>query len=609
MNTCSFINNKAHIAGSVYWLTSSNMTEPRGLNASSSIWIGNHSKHGSNYASDSFRCRTPTQVFVDRYSGSTVLPSISVDFYDYYGQRVVTENTDNVSVSLDSWDGCIPSILTETQLATVVNGTAVFDSLSIACTTEGSLNLKFTSKNYASFYSFTNIQLSTFMPTSSPTMSPTTQQIIVTSAGSDVISEFTIIGIFLFLLLFLLVLLWRYVLNPTAVNVLDNLPLHKLLVDYSPSDEKRICDLLQSHPEYALKKDYNGKKDNKDSLGVSSEIIFVLLLKTSNLDDKLVLSVNDNKGDSPWLAAGQRNDDATVLAVESLLIRFRKNIANIRILANATDTTGRTCKDIAGPRCKDLILRKLYLNEQYEINEGPPEHKSATSLVLIGKDHGVAEEDMAFRRDAILWGYGDYPYCIVMEAATQDLKRFIDHENIMNMNIDEKRHIMKQLTRCVDHIHRKQFIHGDVKPLNVLQKGASLILTDLDASCSIQPGVYSGDKYSSGYLPPEMFWCDPQSGEVKVRVPIQSSNGSSRDNDIQQEIQNTEVEKLKLKLTKNSETQTTDVKILNSDIKSQTGSNNIADDFDWIPRVHQIQCLLIEPSYTNDQNKLGFGLN
>eukprot|EP01036_Dinobryon_divergens_P039422 gene39422-51959_t len=139
---------------------------------------------------------------------------------------------------------------------------------------------------------------------------------------------------------------------------------------------------------------------------------------------------------------------------------------------------------------------------------------------------------MAFRQDAILWGYGDYPYCIVMEAATQDLKRFIDHENIMNMDIDEKRHIMKQLICCVDHIHRKQFIHGDVKPLNVLQKDGMLTLTDLDASCSVQPGVYTGAKYSSGYLPPEMFWCDPQSREVKVRSPIQNSNDTSNsDND------------------------------------------------------------------------------
>eukprot|EP01041_Mallomonas_annulata_P007498 gene7498-15346_t len=529
MKSCSFIDNKALAAGTMYWLTSSNMTEPRGLNSSSSIWIGNQAKYGSKYASDSFICRSPTQVFMDRYSGNPSLPVIPVKFYDYYGQRVITENTVTVSVSLDSWDGCTPSILTGTSTVTVVNGTAVFNTLSITCTTEGSLNLKFTSKTDESFYSSTNVQFSTFRPTSSPTMSPTSQQLSASSAGSAVISDSTIIGISvggtLFLLLFLLVLLWRYVLSPKAVYILDNLPLHKLLVDYSPSNEMRICDLLQSHPEYALKKDYNGKTvldiifDDKDSLRVSSEIIFVLLMKTSNLEGKVDLSVDDINGNSSWLVAVQRNDDSTVFAVESLLIGFRKNIDNIRILANATDSTGRTCKDIAGPKCKDIILRKLYLYEQYEINEGPPEHKSATSLVLIGKDHGVA--------DAILWGYEDYPYCIVMEAATQDLKRFIDHENIMNMDIDEKRRIMKQLTCCVDHIHRKQFIHGDVKPLNVLQKGALLTLTDLDASCSIEPGVYTGAKYSSGYLPPEMFWCDPQSGEVKVRIPIQNSNDNS----------------------------------------------------------------------------------
>eukprot|EP01041_Mallomonas_annulata_P011727 gene11727-24595_t len=109
MKSCSFINNKALAAGAVYWLTSSNMTEPRELStsfsstpsSSASIWVGNLATYGSNYATDKFQCLSPAELFIDRFSGNTVvvLPAITVTYNDYYNQRVLTENSDTVSVS------------------------------------------------------------------------------------------------------------------------------------------------------------------------------------------------------------------------------------------------------------------------------------------------------------------------------------------------------------------------------------------------------------------------------------------------------------------------------------------------------------------------------
>eukprot|EP01041_Mallomonas_annulata_P005710 gene5710-11522_t len=94
----------------------------------------------------------------------------------------------------------------------------------------------------------------TIVPTTlsgTSTLSPSvSQQVIVISYSPDIISDTGVIGIstagFFLLFLFLLVLLRRYALRSKTVYILDNLPLHKLLVDYSPSCENNILSLVQS---------------------------------------------------------------------------------------------------------------------------------------------------------------------------------------------------------------------------------------------------------------------------------------------------------------------------------------------------------------------------
>jgi len=53
--------------------------------------------------------------------------------------------------------------------------------------------------------------------------------------------------------------------------------------------------------------------------------------------------------------------------------------------------------------------------------------------------------------------------------------------------------------------------------LNILQAGHVFKLIDLDASINFkESGAFSGLKYSSACLPPEMFWKDGN-GMIKVR--------------------------------------------------------------------------------------------
>ena len=85
-----------------------------------------------------------------------------------------------------------------------------------------------------------------------------------------------------------------------------------------------------------------------------------------------------------WVDAGQHDEATVVKAVTKVLEKYS---SSIRDLACAVDAKGRSCLDIACPTCKTMMLKKLYLHERYEVQLGPPEHRSATSAVYFAKDH------------------------------------------------------------------------------------------------------------------------------------------------------------------------------------------------------------------------------
>ena len=65
-------------------------------------------------------------------------------------------------------------------------------------------------------------------------------------------------------------------------------------------------------------------------------------------------------------------------------------------------------------------------------------------------------------------------------------------------------------------MHEKGFIHGDLKPLNIMRVAAKMKLIDLDSACEHVSGTtYAGLKYSSGFIPPEMVYTDEFSVSVR----------------------------------------------------------------------------------------------
>ena len=59
-----------------------------------------------------------------------------------------------------------------------------------------------------------------------------------------------------------------------------------------------------------------------------------------------------------------------------------------------------------------------------------------------------------------------------------------------------------QLVQCVKHMHERNVLHSDIKPLNVVRVGHQWKLIDLDAACDIGKENV-GHKTSSCYVPPE----------------------------------------------------------------------------------------------------------
>ena len=63
-------------------------------------------------------------------------------------------------------------------------------------------------------------------------------------------------------------------------------------------------------------------------------------------------------------------------------------------LADARDKYGRTAYALAVPACSDAIAKVLYFMGRYNLQKGPPEHKSPTSLIVRAED---MKPDSAFK--------------------------------------------------------------------------------------------------------------------------------------------------------------------------------------------------------------------
>jgi serine/threonine protein kinase len=130
------------------------------------------------------------------------------------------------------------------------------------------------------------------------------------------------------------------------------------------------------------------------------------------------------------------------------------------------------------------------------------------AFVINILDHFGGSSNVDFKKACQKRGYSDYAFCLVMPLADITLHRVIFQRNIAGKDWDAVRHILKTLCNSLVHIHSKFTVHGDLKPNNMVLIENPIRLIDFDASSYFGDGStdYAGAKYSTGYLPPELFF-------------------------------------------------------------------------------------------------------
>jgi serine/threonine protein kinase len=163
---------------------------------------------------------------------------------------------------------------------------------------------------------------------------------------------------------------------------------------------------------------------------------------------------------------------------------------------------------------KRVVLKFMKNRDQYlsEINVRSTASLDESFVINI-LDHFDGGSDPGFMKAFQKRGFVEYQFCLVMPLAEITLQRVVIQRNIAGKDWDAIRHILKTLCNCLVHIHSKCIVHGDLKPNNLVLVDNAIRLIDFDASSYYGDGWadYVGAKYSTAYLPPEMF-CDEGKG-------------------------------------------------------------------------------------------------
>jgi serine/threonine protein kinase/ankyrin repeat protein len=132
------------------------------------------------------------------------------------------------------------------------------------------------------------------------------------------------------------------------------------------------------------------------------------------------------------------------------------------------------------------------------------------------------EEDIDAKEDVEefdSWGRSGEPltkqqaeqcFCLVMPLASRNLFVSLKQDNFFASkdNLDYVRNVFSKIVECVEHLHIKGVLHGDLKPLNIVKMNDNRYdwrIIDLDASCRIDIDDI-GFKSSSAYMPPEAIF-------------------------------------------------------------------------------------------------------
>eukprot|EP00873_Tetraselmis_striata_P038635 jgi/Tetstr1/458899/TSEL_000366.t1 len=225
----------------------------------------------------------------------------------------------------------------------------------------------------------------------------------------------------------------------------------------------------------------------------------------------------------------QAMDDALAFLGRYLVLTVAHRSATCTVLLAEDMQAGGQLVALKLMRQGDSFLREVALRQQHQLSSdfvvnvlrvhlaaevsgvaGIEErlHQEAAGVeVHLGKDFG---------RDA---QYSKYCFCVVMPQAERSLSSAITQGRAAaGDDWPLVRFIATNLANALDHLHKRDIVHGDIKPLNVMRSGDTYKLIDLDVAAVI--GKPLGNKRpSSAHCAPEvaklLIQCDKAAAEER----------------------------------------------------------------------------------------------
>ena len=310
--------------------------------------------------------------------------------------------------------------------------------------------------------------------------------------------------------------------------------------------------LLSAYPETAREKDKGGKLPLHYAAGSKASIEVLLplvLLDLPILPGKDVsLDVKHQHSWTYFIDVTKDDPDKSKAGVEAIFKdHFHSSRQHCLVLARTKDELGREAIVIANADVQQLMHSYIFFCGMYELQQGPPVHRSATAVVLAATNNGQpgkprvaikfmrSEEqcrrERSVRANSSLSGsyvvgllegpseavfaeevkglsmhdgrsLAEYRHGLVMPFADRSLDEIVKKERPDMLYIKV---MMHEVAEALQHCHERGVTHGDLKMLNGVRVGAAIKLIDLDAAAVISQDPACA-KFSSGVLPPEMFY-------------------------------------------------------------------------------------------------------
>jgi serine/threonine protein kinase len=159
-----------------------------------------------------------------------------------------------------------------------------------------------------------------------------------------------------------------------------------------------------------------------------------------------------------------------------------------------------------------VVIKFMAEEDQYRREIKVREQKGFDNKYVVGVLPGPIEKDFyaACQKYKIKAGgdlvipLAEYSYGFVMNQADRSLDAIFRQER-PDKSPETLQKMMAELAAGVQHVHQKGVMHGDLKMMNAIRIMNRLKLIDMDAAATISKN-FAGAKFSSGVLPPEMFY-------------------------------------------------------------------------------------------------------